>query len=129
MYMKMITFVDQIGRVVVGREVECCKGKKCNDCVKVENPVIIHVQPNPETGQLTVQSFPYLFMEFIDKDHRDTNIWKFNRSNIVISDVVLDAKIIEAYNNVNTPAADVPAADVPAPADTAGDNVVKMFDK
>ena len=57
------TIVDQVGRTVIGVEVKSTK-----DVLVLNNPVIIHVQPNQQNGQLQVQSFPYLFMEFIKGD-------------------------------------------------------------
>ena len=79
-------FVDQIGRTVVGK-------------LKSETD-IIHVQPT-QNGQLNVQAFPYLFMEFIDPENRDKNEWTFNKNNTVTSNVVLDRKLINQYEAIN----------------------------
>ena len=57
------TIVDHIGRTVVGVVTE-----ENDTTITINNPVIIHVQPNQQNGQLQVQSFPYLFMEFIKGD-------------------------------------------------------------
>jgi phosphoribulokinase len=108
----MITIIDHIGRMVIGQQVNETK-----TTVTVSNPVIIHVQPNPQTGQLQVQSFPYVFVEFIDKDHRDKNEWSFDKSAIATSNVVLDSKIVEQYNNMISP----PAAPAAEP------EVIKLF--
>jgi len=93
---KVIT--DHIGRTVVGELVT-----ETDATLTLNNPVIIHVQPNPQTGQLQVQSFPYLFMEFIKNDSRDKNQWVFNKQSIVISSVELHETIVAQYKNVNTP--------------------------
>jgi hypothetical protein len=111
----MITFVDQIGRTVIGKLVE-----ETDSTITVDNPVIIHVQPNPQTGQLQVQSFPYLFMEFIDKNSREQNQWSFFKSAIAISRVTLDERIIAQYNNINTPPAAQPEAEP---------EVIKLFEE
>lgn len=108
----IITIVDQIGRTVIGKLQE-----QTETTLTINNPVIIHVQPNPQTGQLQVQSFPYLFMEFIKGD-KGKNNWTFNKSAIAISDVDLDDKIIAQYNNINSPA--LPPAGEP--------EVIKLFD-
>ena len=102
----MITFIDPIGRTVIGVKVS-----ETDTQVVVNNPVIIHVTPNPETGQIQVQSFPYIFVEFLDKGHRDKNNWTFNKASITMSDVQLDQAIINQYKNINsvTPAAQKPA--------------------
>jgi hypothetical protein len=90
------TIVDHIGRTVVGK-VE----KETKDSITLFNPVIIHVQPDQATGQLQVQSFPYIFMEFL-KD-KDKNNWTFAKSSISVSDVELDERIITQYENINNP--------------------------
>lgn len=111
----MITFVDQIGRTVIGKLIE-----ETDSTITVDNPVIIHVQPNPQTGQLQVQSFPYLFMEFINKDSRDQNQWTFYKSSIALSKVTLDERIVTQYNNINSP---------PAPQPEAEPEVIKLFEE
>ena len=77
----------------------------------VNKSTIVYVNPNQETGQIQVQSFPYIFVEFLDKDNRDKNNWTFTKSSIVISDVVLDAAIINQYNNINSVRVPEPAAE------------------
>tara|TARA_R100001086_G_scaffold244576_1_gene174501 strand:+ start:895 stop:1296 length:402 start_codon:yes stop_codon:yes gene_type:complete len=91
------TIVDHIGRTVVGRVV-----KNTKDEITLYNPVIIHVQPDQQSGQLQVQSFPYIFMEFL-KD-KDKNNWTFSKSAISTSDIELDERIIQQYENINNPA-------------------------
>ena len=108
------TIVDQIGRTVVG-----VKTGETDETLTLNNPVIIHVQPDPQSGQLQVQSFPYLFMEFIKGDNKDKNNWTFNKAAIAVSDVELDDKIIAQYQNINTPK---------PPAQEEEPEVVKLFD-
>ena len=82
------TIIDHIGRTVVGVPLQ----KKILKLLHLYNPVIIHVQPDPQSGQLQVQSFPYIFMEFL-KD-KDKNNWTFYKTAISTSDVELDDRII-----------------------------------
>ena len=116
----MLTFVDQIGRTVIGKLVSQDK-----TTVVVNNPVIVFVNPNQETGQIQVQSFPYLFMEFIDKDSRAKNNWTFHKSAIAMSDVVLDSLIINQYNNINSAAVGTP---VQQGAPQGEPEVIKLFE-
>ena len=109
----MITIIDQIGRVVIGKKVS-----ETDTQLTINNPVIVYVNPNQETGQIQVQSFPYIFVEFLDKEHRDKNNWIFNKSNIVVSDVVLDSAIINQYNNINS---------IKSQAPTSEPEVIKLF--
>lgn len=110
------TIVDHIGRTVVGRVI-----KNTKDEITLYNPVIIHVQPDPQSGQLQVQSFPYIFMEFL-KD-KDKNNWTFSKSAISTSDIELDERIIQQYENINNPAP-------PIQEGTAQTNpeVIQLFD-
>ena len=108
------TIIDHIGRTVIGEEV-----KQDNTSITLNNPVIIHVQPNPQNGQLQVQSFPYIFMEFLTPESRDKNHWTFNKSHIVLSEIELDSKIITQYNNINTP---------PVSAPQGEPEVIKLFE-
>jgi hypothetical protein len=94
----MITIIDQIGRVVIGKKVS-----ETDTQLTLNNPVIVYVNPNQETGQIQVQSFPVFFFEFINKEFRDQNNWTFNKSNIVTSDVILDDRILLQYEKINTP--------------------------
>lgn len=112
----IITIVDQVGRTVIGKVQE-----ETDTTLTINNPVIIHVQPNPQNGQLQVQSFPYLFMEFIKGDKTKNN-WTFNKSAIAISDVSLEDKILAQYNNINTPAPS-------QPAEQGEPEVIKLFEE
>jgi|TARA_R100000781_G_scaffold32723_1_gene23832 hypothetical protein len=112
------TIVDHIGRTVIGNIV-----KEDAKALTLNNPVIIHVQPDQESGQLQVQSFPYIFMEFL-KD-KEQNNWTFNKTVISVSDVELDDKIITQYENINNP--QPPIAGTP-PAEAGEPEVVKLFD-
>jgi hypothetical protein len=112
---KYTTITDHIGRTVVGVEVE-----STDTTLTLNNPVIIHVQPNPQTGQLSVQSFPYIFMEFLAQGTRSKNDWTFTKSSIVTSNVELDSRIIAQYSGCNTEQA--------APNTGAEPEIIKLFE-
>mgnify|MGYP003631985742 FL=1 len=112
------TIIDHIGRTVVGKVV-----KDTEDSITLYNPVIIHVQPDPESGQLQVQSFPYIFMEFL-KD-KDKNNWTFAKSAISTSDVELDDRIIQQYENINNPSPPIQEAQQGTGQEP---EVIKLFD-
>ena len=112
---EIIAIVDQVGRTVVGVETG-----QTDETLTLNNPVIVHVQPDPQNGQLQVQTFPYLFMEFIEGD-KQLNEWTFHKSNIATSTVKLTPQITAQYHAINNPA---PAQ--PAPA--AEPDVIKLFD-
>ena len=109
------TIIDHIGRTVVGTVT-----KEDTKTITLFNPVIIHVQPDPNSGQLQVQSFPYIFMEFL-KD-KDKNNWTFYKTAICTSDVDLDDRIITQYENINNPQPPIQEAPAEEP------EVIKLFD-
>lgn len=93
--------VDHVGRTVVGVVVAE------NDTELVlHNPIMIAVQPQ-QNGQFSVNQFPYLFFEFMDKQHRDKNEWVFNKQSISISNAVPSVDVIQSYEKMNTPPAPV----------------------
>ena len=112
---KIKTIIDHIGRTVVGVAV-----KEDTKTITLHNPVIIHVQPDPQSGQLQVQSFPYIFMEFL-KD-KDKNNWTFTKTAICTSDVQLDDRIITQYENINNPQPPIQSAAAEDP------EVIQLFD-
>lgn len=94
---KHVALIDHVGRNIIGKLVE-----ETDSIITVQNPVILHVQPQ-QNGQLEVQTFPVFFFEFVDKSNRDKNSWTYTKSNIVTSNVVLDERILSQYEKINTP--------------------------
>ena len=101
---KHVVIIDHVGRTILGKV-----ATEGESVLSLRNPVILHVQPK-DGGQLEIQTFPLFFFEFIDKTERETNVWHFNRSNIVESDVVLDERILSQYGRINTPPVEAPAS-------------------
>ena len=112
-------FVDSIGRALLGEVVD---GPE--DSVNVKKPVIVHVQPNQQTGQIAVQLIPYFFKEFNETEN-DT-VWSFPKNSVVSSTgLQLNKQLVDQYTNiVNAPAGSPPAG--APPAEEPG--VVKLFD-
>jgi hypothetical protein len=94
---KHVALIDHVGRNIIGKLVG-----ETHSTITIENPVILHVQPQ-QSGQLEVQTFPAFFFEFIDKAHRSDNAWTYTKSSIVTSNVVLDDRILSQYEKINTP--------------------------
>lgn len=111
---EIVTIIDHIGRTVVGE-----KKKETQKTLTIHNPVILHIQPDPETNQLQVQSFPYVFMELLED--KEKNNWTFDKASIVVSDAVVSEQVAQQYKGINSPA--------PEPASgSAEPEVVKLFD-
>ena len=95
---KLIPFVDNVGRVIVGRSTE--KIATTAKTLQVKNPAIVNIQMQ-EDGQVSVQLIPYMFREFLTEENQDSTTWEFNVNNITISrDVNLDDRITEQYRQI-----------------------------
>lgn len=110
-----ITFIDQIGRAVVG-----VKEKEDEATVTVRNPAIIHIQ-QVEGGRLSVQPIPLYFKEFVGADSKKNGTaWLYNKANIVVGMDVQNADLLlQAYEKLYAP-----VEEQPAPG-----KVVKLFDE
>ena len=112
-------FVDSIGRALLGEVVD---GPE--DSVNVKKPVIVHVQPNQQTGQIAVQLIPYFFKEFNEAEN-DT-VWSFPKNSVVSSTgLQLNKQLVDQYTNIVNAAPPAPAT---AQAPSKEPDVVKMFD-
>jgi len=115
-------FVDGIGRTIVGELLN--ENKTMMD---VKNPAIVHVQPNPQNGQISVQLIPFFFKEFQKADN-DKCVWEFLKANLIrAKDIELDDRLLTQYHNmysvIQTPGS--PGFATPAATDTP---VIKLFD-
>lgn len=120
---KLVAFFDTVSRTIIGEEVE-----NTDKTLTVKDPAVLHLQPNPQNGQLSLQILPLFFKEFLADKSDDVNI-VFNKSNITfIKDPVLDFKIIAQYEQiVNLASQSGPAEPVPG-QQPSNEDVVKLFD-
>ena len=121
---KIISFVDSVGRVIVGQEVTSTAKQ-----LQVKEPAVVNVQVNQQNGQISVQLLPFIFREFVKESVRESGvIWNFNKSNIVISEnIELEDAIIKQYESIFTKEVSKPqAAEKQKPAEP---EVVKLFDE
>ena len=119
-----IVFVDSIGRTIVGEESSSNK-----TTATLKNPAILHVQPNQQTGQISVQLVPYFFKEFVKGSENKTE-WTFNKSQVTMgNNIALDDRLLTQYDNLFS-LIETPNKPELVGAGTGGDNppVVKLFD-
>jgi len=117
-------FIDNIGRTILGETVSDTK-----TTLEIKNPAIVHVQPNQQTGQISVQLVPVFFKEFQAGDKNDST-WVWLKSNLVTAkDVDLDDRLKQQYTNMFS-AIVAPSQPQLAGAGAGGDTppVVKLFD-
>lgn len=112
--MSKVTFIDQIGRTILGEKVD-----ETSTHLRVRNPAMINVN-QLQNGQLQVQIFPLYFTEFVaEADRVKGTVWRFNLSQITPSEnLAVDARISDQYDRVFG----VKPAAAPEPA------VIKLFD-
>jgi hypothetical protein len=120
---KLVPFVDSIGRTLVGEVVSSNK-----QTLKVKNPAILHVQPNQQTGQISVQLVPYFFKEF--QQGGGDSVWSFNKSAITLSDdMKVDERLTSQYTNMFSVIQTPSTPQLVTAGEGAGDApVVKLFD-
>lgn len=94
---KRKVIIDHIGRVVAGHLVS-----ETDTTLTLSNPIVVFAEPNAQTGQISVQSFPYMFIELIAPDERDKNDWVFHKSQIVQAQFTLEDKIEQQCDVINT---------------------------
>ncbi len=91
-------FIDHVGHTIVGDVLS-----DANNKLKVKNPAILIASPN-NNGQLTVQLVPVFFKEFVRISERDNgSVFSYDLSKIVLSEVVLDDRLLEQYINMFKP--------------------------
>lgn len=73
---QLTVFLDNIGRTIIGKI-----KKQDEKTISVENPALVHVQPNVQTGQLQLQILPLFFREF-QSDRSIPTVWNFKQANI-----------------------------------------------
>jgi hypothetical protein len=109
---KLKLIIDSVGRYIIGELVA-----DSAETITLKSPVILHVQPNQQTGQLQVQTIPLIFSEFVAD--KNSNNWTYTKASIVQSDVALDPRIIQQYDSIANP-------QPTAPVET---ETVKLFDE
>ena len=128
---EIIAFIDNVGRVIVGR-----LGKDTKTTMNVINPAVVNINVQEHTNQIAVQLLPFFFREFISAESKDKGVtWTFDKNSIVTSpDLELEDNIKTQYKSIFEDAPAPPAAEPVegelAPA-TAGSEpeVVKLFDE
>lgn len=80
---KLIVFLDSIGRTIIGKF-----SSEDETILSVENPALVHIQPNPHNSQLQLQILPLFFREF-QEDKAAPTIWNYKKANITTSNEIL----------------------------------------
>lgn len=110
---QLTVFLDNIGRTIIGKIVN-----QDDSVLTIENPALVHIQPNSQTNQLQLQILPLFFKEF-QADRNQPTVWNFKKSNITTSENIPFApQFVAQYEQMFQP-----------PQTTPQENkVVKLFD-
>tara|TARA_Y100000310_G_scaffold341293_1_gene440004 strand:- start:65 stop:442 length:378 start_codon:yes stop_codon:yes gene_type:complete len=116
-------FVDGIGRTIIGETLSDTKV-----VLEVKNPAVVHVQPNQQTGQISVQLVPFFFKEF-QKGEKNDSVWVWLKSNVVTSKgLELDDRLMQQYTNMFSAIQAPPQPELATAAAGGEAPVVKLFD-
>lgn len=111
---ELTVFLDAIGRTIIGKTIN-----QTETTLTIENPALVHIQPNSQTNQLQLQILPLFFKEF-QADKSQPTVWHFNKANITLSDSIPFAfQFAAQYDQLFAP---------PQPAQQSEPRVVKLFE-
>ena len=96
---KIVTFLDTVGRTIIGEF-----QSEDEKTIVVKNPAVVNVVPTQEPGgqvKLALQLFPLFFREFL-ADKSENTIWRYNKSNITLSEnpIIFDFKLTIQYTQL-----------------------------
>lgn len=115
---QLTVFLDTIGRTVLGKV-----DSETDTFLNIENPALVHIQPNPQTNQLQLQILPLFFREF-QADKLQPTIWNFRKDSITRSeDVTFSFQFIAQYEQLFSSPEPSSQQEQPNP------DVVKLFDE
>jgi hypothetical protein len=124
---KITAFFDSVSRTIIG---EVMTDASNENVLVVKDPAVLHLQPNPQTGQLALQILPLFFKEFL-ADRTDSVIVEFDKKSITqIKDPILDFKIVAQYQQIVNLASQPgqPQPGQPQEGAPSNEEVVKLFD-
>lgn len=92
---KLIVFLDAVGRTLLGKVADSNK-----ETITIENPALVHIQPNVQTNQLQLQILPLFFKEF-QSDKSEPTRWVFNKTSVTLADNInLASQFIAQYEQL-----------------------------
>jgi len=110
---KLTVFLDNIGRTIIGR-----LSKEDEATLTIENPALVHIQPNPQNNQLQLQILPLFFKEF-QEDRTKPSHWVYKKPNVTLGEgISFAAQFVNQYDQLFVP-----------PAPPGEPKTVKLFDE
>jgi len=78
----LTVFLDNIGRTILGKQTN-----QTEEILSIENPALVHIQANNQSGQLQLQILPLFFKEF-QSDRNASTVWNFKKNSITLADEI-----------------------------------------
>lgn len=95
---KLTVFLDNVGRTIIGKV-----SKEDETTLTLENPALVHIQPNPQNNQLQLQILPLFFKEF-QEDRSKSSHWVFRKNNITLGESIdFAAQFVAQYDQLFIP--------------------------
>ena len=115
---KITIFFDSVGRTILGERID---EQTTDSILTIKNPAVVHIMPNQQTGQLTLQILPLFFREFL-ADKTEATTWRYNRATITeCNDITFDFKLQAQYQQIFNPS--------PIITPKGAGDVVRLFDE
>ncbi len=120
---KKLTFIDNIGRNVLGELVE-----QTDSVLKIKNPTVINIA-QADNGQLQVQIIPLFLPEFLAGSSRtEGTVWSYPLNTVVLpDDFELDPRLVDQYNRIVSSFGGVSLQEPQPKGDS--ESVIKLFDE
>lgn len=126
---KMITFLDLVGRTILGEHDEKQSTEKR---LAVKNPVVLHVEKQDSAGRMSVQLLPIFFREFLGDKTSDVVCFYpkdvITDCNIDAYDFRLKAQYDQMFNKSNVFVPPAPPAPQQGSQPQDSPAIINLFD-
>jgi hypothetical protein len=94
---KIITFLDAVGRTILGEHNESLSTERD---LAIVNPVVLHVVPQDQSGRMSVQLLPIFFREFLADKSSDVTYF-YNKMLVTLTSIeALDFRLKSQYDQL-----------------------------
>ena len=125
------TFLDAVGRTIVGTLVA---DETTDSILAVQNPVVLHVVPQDQSGRMSVQLLPIFFREFLAEKTADVTFYykkdTITETSIEAFDFRLQAQYVQMFNksNIFVPPSTGEVVPASSAAPSEAPKIVNLFD-
>lgn len=122
----IVTFLDSVGRTLFAEKADDSRNN--DDFLIVKNPVVVHINQDANSGQMSLSLIPCFFREFLADKSQDT-VWAFNKNTITMMDsTTFDEKLYKNYSSLNSLNTDMSTSMEPKVSVPDNKGIIKLFD-